>query len=89
MSWPLPGFEKKGPERWVENVEKNPDGTSNVISSQESPILEGNLRDWFAGMALAGLLSNPDLADIMLLDEVEKEAYRKADLMLAAREKKP
>lgn len=43
-----------------------------------------NLRDWFAGQALAGLLSNP-AHDGMPCNHWASDAYSMADAMLAAR----
>ena len=43
-----------------------------------------SLRDWFAGQALSGILSNPSLSIKKYRDIIE-EAYRFADAMLAER----
>lgn len=50
------------------------------------------LRDWFAGMALQGLLSaNPQCPDAVSEENVDsviaREAYRSADAMIAERSK--
>jgi hypothetical protein len=60
-------------------------------SRKESPLLvpgtiihmppQMSLRDWFAGQALIGLLSNPARASIHMGDR----AYEEADSMLSAR----
>ncbi len=42
------------------------------------------LRDWFAGQALAGMLTNPD--DLHGAADAAKIAYAMADAMLEARE---
>ena len=53
------------------------------------------LRDWFAGMALQGLLSNPDIkhgGDVRIcgaLVPFDRAAWIFADAMLKAREVKP
>ncbi len=41
------------------------------------------LRDWFAGLALQGLLTHDDEG---LIPEAARDAYRYADAMLKARE---
>ena len=54
-----------------------------------------SLRDWFAGMALQGLLSgdaHPDVDPMSILNSPEKRAkcaYMLADAMLAARQPQP
>jgi hypothetical protein len=45
----------------------------------------GNLRDWFAGMALQGIMSDPSPAPPS--DTVAAWAYRQADAMLERRKK--
>lgn len=66
------------------------------------PLMQGRvLRDWFAGMALAGTSAIPDdrICPKARLNEIEKwrqemydfdaeNAYRSADAMIAQREKK-
>jgi hypothetical protein len=42
-----------------------------------------SLRDWFAGMAMQGLLTHDDEG---LIPETARDAYRYADAMLKARE---
>ena len=44
-----------------------------------------DLRDWFAGQALAGLTS---IAETRIVENVANEAYFLADAMLAERERK-
>ena len=64
-----------------------------VNQSAEDSGFEGmDLRDWFAGMALQGMLSSGELADGSAPDpvnpgEVVKEAYQFADAMLTERSK--
>jgi len=48
-----------------------------------------NLRDWFAGMALQGVLSNSDAFAKMKDQQVAECAYSAADAMLAARKEQP
>ena len=50
-------------------------------------LLGMSLRDWFAGMALQGELSNPSF-DAITPQEYASDAYNMADAMLAAREGK-
>ena len=45
-----------------------------------------SLRDWFAGQALAGMLSNPKMPNEFDTEPVAVAAYDLADSMLAARE---
>jgi hypothetical protein len=45
---------------------------------------EISLRDWFAGMALQGIASNPSF-DCITPPEYASDAYSFADAMLAAR----
>ena len=45
------------------------------------------LRDWFAGQALAGLVSY--VVEGATFENVAEDAYKAADAMLAAREVKP
>ena len=47
-----------------------------------------SLRDWFAGQALAGLLTDNRTREWSRAD-IAEEAYYNADAMLAQREKKP
>lgn len=49
-----------------------------------------SLRDWFAGMAMQGLLSNPALVDVVTKDSenwIASKARSQADAMIAEREK--
>ena len=48
-----------------------------------------SLRDWFAGMALQGVLSNSDAFAKMKDQQVAECAYAAADAMLAARKEQP
>jgi hypothetical protein len=53
------------------------------------------LRDWFAGQAMQGLLSNPKMLQEIMKNGgayggwIESSAWGWADAMLAAREEKP
>lgn len=47
-----------------------------------------SLRDWFAGMALSGILNNSNAFANMGDKDVAENCYRAADAMLAARERK-
>jgi hypothetical protein len=53
--------------------------------NSSSPILGMSLRDWFAGMALQGMLACPGSSGGD--DAYEVDAYRLADRMIAEREK--
>ncbi len=44
------------------------------------------LRDWFAGQALAGLISNERVGQVITFSEYAEDAYSYADAMLCARE---
>ena len=44
-----------------------------------------DLRDWFAGLAMQGMLADPQVAP---RPDVAKHSYYMADLMMEAREKK-
>ncbi len=46
-----------------------------------------SLRDWFAGMAMQGILSNPHESMSSDLLIVPKQAYQMADAMIAERNK--
>jgi hypothetical protein len=46
------------------------------------------LRDWFAGMAMLGLLSSEDWTKDAGFDETANCAYKQADAMMKARENK-
>jgi hypothetical protein len=49
-----------------------------------------SLRDWFAGQALAGSLSNPNhTLGTVTFEMVSTDCYKWADAMLAARKGKP
>ena len=54
-----------------------------VVWQEHSPGM--TLRDWFAGQALAGILSNPSLSDTKAALWVANYAIEAADAMLAAR----
>lgn len=45
-----------------------------------------SLRDWFAGMALAGMMANPEALNEMITDYA-RACYAFADAMLAERER--
>jgi len=47
-----------------------------------------DLRDWFAGLAMQGILSRADARFTTTLDYVGGKAYQYADEMMKAREKK-
>lgn len=47
-----------------------------------------SLRDWFAGMAMNGMISNTDTAGKLYYDNMARMSYHMADAMLKAREKK-
>jgi hypothetical protein len=47
-----------------------------------------SLRDWFAGMTLAGISANPDWRPTDP-SSIAADAYRHADAMLAARQEEP
>ncbi len=44
-----------------------------------------SLRDWFAGVALSGMVSHPDMCP-STVSGVAQEAYRYADAMISERE---
>jgi hypothetical protein len=44
------------------------------------------LRDWFAGQALAGLLSISEVYDAQEFEDIAAQAYLQADAMIDARE---
>lgn len=44
-----------------------------------------SLRDWFAGMALQGMLASPDTSPIHGSDALARFAYQYADAMLRIR----
>ena len=50
-----------------------------------------SLRDWFAGQALAGLMSDPGLrpCSVEEFEHMAARLYQVADAMLAARQKDP
>jgi hypothetical protein len=48
-----------------------------------------SLRDWFAGMALSGIMSNSGSFASMSDSQVAETSYSAADAMLAARKAKP
>ncbi len=45
-----------------------------------------DLRDWFAGQALRGLMSNPSVSGLSLLNDSAKIAFSVADEMLKLRQ---
>lgn len=54
-------------------------------TSSEADMRGMSLRDWFAGMAMQGLLSSEDKEDIAVYECVAEMAYRQADAMMEAR----
>ncbi len=69
----------KTTKQWDEESLRMPvDGTQFIEST---PGIE--LRDWFAGLALQGILTHDDEG---LIPEAAQDAYRYADAMLKARE---
>ncbi len=57
-----------------------------VITSDEMNLGGMSMRDWFAGMALAGLCANPNRD--MVRSEFASASYKQADAMIAERERK-
>jgi hypothetical protein len=55
----------------------------NGLHEQHRAYYGMTLRDWFAGMAMQGMLTRDDEGKI---PDVAKDAYRYADAMLKARE---
>lgn len=57
------------------------------------PLMQGRvLRDWFAGMALQGMISNQGMIDVwpgVHGPKFSEEAYQVADAMIAQRDKHP
>lgn len=41
-----------------------------------------SMRDWFAGMALQGLLASMTMDDVVEIDATARDAYRYADSMI-------
>jgi hypothetical protein len=56
-------------------------------NSDRPPSQGMTLRDWFAGMALLGMVASP--ARLFIPEQDAVDAYKVADAMLAAREGKP
>ena len=61
---------------------------TNCTAYDNTPELGMTLRDYFAGQALAGMFSNPDLDPELVEQDCALVAYRTADAMLEVREKK-
>lgn len=59
------------------------------VSFVNTPQNDIPLRDWFAGMALSGILNNSNAFANMSDKDVAENCYRAADAMLAARNSKP
>jgi hypothetical protein len=47
------------------------------------------LRDWLAGQALCGLMSDAQYHENCTFDDIAERSLKAADAVLAAREKKP
>lgn len=60
------------------------DGQGQVLQYQEPGM---TLRDWFAGMALQGLLADPSICGSV--EVFAKDAFALADAMMKQREVKP
>ena len=54
----------------------------------EPPLSEMNMRDWFAGQALVGLVTNNANA-ILSIEELAQSAYVHADAMMVERNVDP
>lgn len=58
-------------------------------TSGQTSMSEGmDLRDYFAGLAMQGLLSDPDWRQDMDFSETANAAFKQADAMMKAREVK-
>ena len=73
-------LEKEGGPAFPTEQHENQDNTWNQTYDPGM-----SLRDWFAGMALSGLLANPEHDESFPLNA--EHAYRVADAMLAERKK--
>jgi len=59
---------------------------SNYIWDENNETYNGmDLRDWFAGLAMQGMLADPQVA---VHRDIAIDAYYMADVMMEAREKK-
>jgi hypothetical protein len=70
---------------------KHTGGPATVVFHHRGELQAISLRDWFAGQALAGNWSGreSDKEYDSTVERVAANAYRIADAMLAARERKP
>lgn len=71
---------------------RNSTPSGEPIITKEFPVagpFPGSLRDWFAGLALQGLLASPIALPSRGMEVFAKDAYSVADKMLAEREKQP
>ena len=70
-----------------ENPQAFPTHDQDPGSDPRNRVLTGgmSLRDWFAGMALQGIVANPEASGS--IEEIAHYSYRYADAMLAERAK--
>lgn len=64
------------------------DSQGNIHTSSEKSDAGMDIRDWFAGMALQGILAS-DIKNEFPQDKIAEWAFNQADAMLAAREPLP
>ena len=64
-------------------MHRNEDGKLEYFGTQ----IGMSLRDWFAGMALQGLLASVTEDEEVIDDVIARSSYELADAMLAARER--
>ena len=75
---------------WEVHIEKHATGVLPVTKNTTNPPIGARgftLRDWFAGQALSGITSRPDL-HMAGWDHASGMAYEYADAMMRAREAK-